>query len=77
MALKNNGFATNCIHAGEIADQFGAPHTPTYDTTTFKFSSTADLLDVIEGRRPGCIYIETEGACIPDELRQSHRRSIL
>lgn len=56
MALKNNGFATNCIHAGEIADQFGAPHTPTYDTTTFKYSATADMLDVIEGRKPGCFY---------------------
>jgi cystathionine gamma-synthase len=56
MALKNNGFATNCIHAGEIADQFGAPHTPTYDTTTFKFGSTADMLDVIEGCTSGCFY---------------------
>jgi cystathionine gamma-synthase len=56
MTLKNNGVATNCIHAGEIVDQFGAPHTPTYDTTTFKFSSTADMLDVIEGRKPGCFY---------------------
>ena len=56
MALRNNGFATNCIHAGEIVDQFGAPHTPAYDTTTFKFSSTAGMVDVIEGRRPGCFY---------------------
>jgi O-acetylhomoserine/O-acetylserine sulfhydrylase-like pyridoxal-dependent enzyme len=57
MALKNIGVATNCIYAGEIVDQFGAPHTPTYDTTTLKFSFTADMLDVIEGRKPGCFYI--------------------
>lgn len=50
------GFATNCIHAGEIIDQFGAPHTPIYDTTTFRFSSTADMLNVIEGRRSGYLY---------------------
>jgi len=56
MATKNNGFATNCIHAGEIADQFGAPHTPLYDTTTFRFSSTADMLNVIEGRSSGYFY---------------------
>jgi len=56
MAHITNGFATNCIHAGEIADQFGAPHTPTYDTTTFKFNSTADMTDVLEGRKQGCFY---------------------
>jgi len=56
MTTKNNGFATNCIHAGEITDQFGAPHTPLYDTTTFRFSSTADMLNVIEGRNSGYFY---------------------
>jgi cystathionine gamma-synthase len=50
------GFATNCIHAGEIVDQFGAPHTPIYNTTTFSFSSTADMMDVIEGRKQGYLY---------------------
>jgi len=56
MAIKNNGFATNCIHAGEIADQYGAPHTPVYDTTTFRFDSTADMMNVIEGRESGYFY---------------------
>ncbi len=48
--------ATRCVHAGEIADPHGAPHTPLYATSTFRFPSTADLLDVLEGRRPGSIY---------------------
>jgi len=29
---------------------------PIYNTTTFGFRSTADLLDVVEGRRPGNLY---------------------
>lgn len=56
MTQDIEGFATRCVHAGEIADLFGAPHTPLYNTTTFKFSSTAHMLDVIEGRRPGYLY---------------------
>ena len=56
MAIKNNGFATNCIHAGEIVDQFGAPHTPIYNTTTFRFGATADMMNVIEGRKSGYFY---------------------
>ena len=49
-------FSTQCIHAGEIDDALGSPHTPLYDTTTFKFETTADLLDVIEGRKDGYLY---------------------
>lgn len=52
----DKGFATRSIHAGEVIDQFGAPHTPLYDTTTFRFDSTADMLDVVEGRRLGHLY---------------------
>lgn len=48
--------STRCVHAGEFNDEFGSPHTPLYDTTTFKFNSTDDLLDVIEGRREGFLY---------------------
>jgi cystathionine gamma-synthase len=55
--MKNaKGLATNCVHAGEITDALGSPHTPIYTTTTFKFSSTADLLDVVEGRKAGSLY---------------------
>ena len=56
MHSKPAAFSTNCIHAGEIEDAFGSPHTPLYDTTTFKFDSTQDLLDVVEGRKDGYLY---------------------
>lgn len=51
-----DALATRCIHAGEIDDPHGSPHTPIYTTTTFKFASTADLLDVVDGRKPGSLY---------------------
>jgi len=53
---KNKGLSTRCVHAGEIKDAHGSPHTPVYTTTTFKFDSTADLLDVVDGRKPGSLY---------------------
>jgi cystathionine gamma-synthase len=48
--------ATACVHAGEIVDPHGSPHTPIYTTTTFKFPSTAAILDVVEGRKAGALY---------------------
>lgn len=56
MNEKHAGLATRCIHVGEIDDANGSPHTPIYTTTTFKFDSTADLLDVVEGRKVGSLY---------------------
>lgn len=53
---KTPGLATHCIHGQKQKDVFGSPHMPIYDTTTFGFSSTADLLDVIDGRKPGGLY---------------------
>jgi len=50
------GLSTLCVHGGEFKDVHGAPHTPLYDTTTFAFDSTADLLDVVEGRKAGSLY---------------------
>ncbi|MBI4987146.1 MAG: aminotransferase class I/II-fold pyridoxal phosphate-dependent enzyme [Rhodocyclales bacterium] len=50
------GLSTRCVHAGEFDDAHGSPHTPLYNTTTFKFASTADLLDVVDGRKPGSLY---------------------
>lgn len=50
------GLATRCVHAGELDDANGSPHTPIYTTTTFKFPSTADLLDVVDGRKTGSLY---------------------
>lgn len=49
-------FTTRAVHAGEVHDAFGSPRTPLYSTTTFRFDTTADLLDVVEGRKPGCLY---------------------
>jgi len=50
------GLSTRCVHAGELDDAHGSPHTPLYTTTTFKFATTADLLDVVDGRKPGSLY---------------------
>ena len=52
----SEGLSTRCVHAGELADAHGSPHTPIYNTTTFKFPSTADLLDVVDGKKPGSLY---------------------
>jgi len=53
---KDHDLSTRCVHAGEMKDAEGSPHTPIYNTTTFGFRSTADLLDVVEGRREGNLY---------------------
>jgi len=53
---SDHDLSTRCVHAGEAKDAEGSPHTPIYNTTTFGFRSTADLLDVVEGRRPGNLY---------------------
>jgi cystathionine beta-lyase/cystathionine gamma-synthase len=52
----NDHLSTRCIHAGEAGDLHGSPHTPIYTTTTFRFPSTAALLDVVEGRKAGTLY---------------------
>lgn len=46
-------FATQCVHAGEVVDAHGSPHTPVYSTTTFKFPATADLVAAVDGLSPG------------------------
>jgi cystathionine gamma-synthase len=56
MLNKTAGFATRSIHAGNLHDQYGSPHTPLYDSSTFSFGSTENMLDVIEGRQPGFLY---------------------
>ena len=53
---EKQGFATRCVHAGELEDAHGAPHTPIYNTTTFRFPNTAAVLDILEGRTRGAIY---------------------
>jgi cystathionine gamma-synthase len=50
------GLSTRCVHAGEERDAQGAIHTALYNHSTFGFESTADLLDVVEGRTEGNLY---------------------
>ncbi|MBU2602592.1 MAG: PLP-dependent aspartate aminotransferase family protein [Actinobacteria bacterium] len=50
------GLATRCVHAGEELDAQGGIHAPLYNHSTFGFHSTADLLDVVEGRKEGNLY---------------------
>jgi len=53
---ENHGISTRCVHTGEVDDQFGAPHTPLYNTSTFVFPNTEALVDVVQGRKPGSLY---------------------
>jgi len=39
---------TRCVHAGELKDPEGSPHTPIYNSTTFAFNNTADLITDLE-----------------------------
>ncbi|OBJ70419.1 PLP-dependent aspartate aminotransferase family protein [Mycobacterium sp. 1274756.6] len=55
------GLSTRSVHAGDRRDPLGAIHTPVYNQSTFAFASTADLLDVIEGRRAGPLYTRYGG----------------
>ncbi|MCB1680098.1 MAG: aminotransferase class I/II-fold pyridoxal phosphate-dependent enzyme [Halioglobus sp.] len=50
------GLATRSIHGHGFVDAHGSPHPPVYDSTTFGFDTTADLLDVVDGRKPGSLY---------------------
>lgn len=56
MSQNKTGMSTRCIHEGEIEDQYGAPHTPIYNTTTFTFSTTKELTDVVTGEKSGPLY---------------------
>ncbi len=53
---KKYDISTRCVHSGETLDSHGAPHMPVYNSTTFGFATTAELLDVVEGRREGSLY---------------------
>ncbi|TDX99977.1 trans-sulfuration enzyme family protein [Thiohalophilus thiocyanatoxydans] len=50
------GLATRSIHGHSLKDVHGSPHTPIYETTTFTFDTTAEVLDVVEGRTVGSLY---------------------
>ena len=55
-ASRRQGMATRAIHGVSSRDPQGSPHTPIYNTTTFGFDSTADLLEVVGGHKPGSLY---------------------
>lgn len=54
--VRKTALSTRAIHGHSARDAHGSPHIPIYNTTTFAFSSTADLLDVVDGRKPGSLY---------------------
>ena len=53
---QSRGLSTRCVHSGEQLDAQGGIHAPLYNHSTFAFRSTADLLDVVEGRKEGNLY---------------------
>lgn len=53
---RTGELATCAIHGHTERDAHGSPYMPIYNTTTFGFASTADLLDVVEGRKNGNLY---------------------
>ncbi|WP_297811621.1 aminotransferase class I/II-fold pyridoxal phosphate-dependent enzyme [uncultured Methylophaga sp.] len=53
---KSTHPATQMIHVGAVPDASSAAVAPLYDSTTFSFDSTADLLDVVEGRTEAAFY---------------------
>lgn len=54
--LVGHSLSTRAIHGHSLKDANGSPHIPTYNTSTFAFDSTADVLDVVEGRKTGSLY---------------------
>lgn len=56
MTTTNRNLSTLAIHGCTQADPHGSPHIPIYNTTTFAFPSTKDLLDVVDGKKAGALY---------------------
>ncbi|GAB2900731.1 aminotransferase class I/II-fold pyridoxal phosphate-dependent enzyme [Uliginosibacterium flavum] len=52
----SKAFATRAIHTPACRDAHGSPHVPIYNTTTFAFDSTANLLEVVDGKKVGSLY---------------------
>jgi len=55
-STRAKGLATRSIHGHSFKDPHGSPHMPIYDTTTFTFDTTQEVLDVVEGRKVGSLY---------------------
>ncbi len=54
--IKNTGFSTRAIHAGEKHEETGSVTTPIYQTAPFKFKNAADAAELMAGRKKGYIY---------------------
>ena len=73
---EDSRLSTRCVHAGELDDAHGSPHTPLYNTTTFAFLAVTaeagipDLLtatDIALGKRGG--RCADDGYCRRDDGR--------
>lgn len=53
---RRRALTTRAIHGESAKDPYGSPYTPIYNTTTFRFDSTADLLAVVDSDRPSGLY---------------------
>lgn len=53
---NKTGLSTICVHSGELANEHGSPHTPIFNSTTFTFNTTKELLEVVDGHKSGSLY---------------------
>ncbi len=56
MKLKNSGFMTREVHAGEFDDPMGSATVPIYQTSTFKFKNADHGAACFSGESDGYIY---------------------
>jgi len=52
----NHHPATRIIHNRRHRDQQGSPYSPVYNTTTYRFDTTAEQLAVVKGENDGNLY---------------------
>ncbi|MBE0484399.1 MAG: aminotransferase class I/II-fold pyridoxal phosphate-dependent enzyme [Bacterioplanes sp.] len=64
------GDATRIIHNRRHVDAQGSPYSPLYNTTTYRFDRTSDLLDVIGGQGEGNLYTRWGSNPTIQELEQ-------
>lgn len=70
MDLKDLGFASKLIHAGEVDDQFGSATVPIYQTSTFRFKSADHGAACFSGKSDGYIYTRINNPTIDALERQ-------
>ncbi|CBL46458.1 Cystathionine beta-lyase [gamma proteobacterium HdN1] len=64
------GVSTRIIHNRRDHHDCNSPYTPIYNTTTYRFANTRELLDTIEGRHSGYLYTRWGGNPTIRELEQ-------